>query len=244
MSKIAYTSKNKIRTVAAVGVFAALAYILTIFFRFKLAFLTFDLKDAVMTISAMLFGPLYGLAVAILVPLLEMVISSTGLYGFVMNALASATFVCVGSFVYTRNRTMLGAIVGMFASVLTMNGVMQIANLLITPGYIELMAPSMIPAGMTARAYVATLLVPLILPFNLTKGFFNASLVFLIYKPISQAVRRAGFDYVMTMGNGGKTGKKYDRRTGLIVTVCAALVAVATLAVFFVVLHGSFKSVG
>ena len=87
MSTLAYKSDKKIRTVTAVGLFAALAYILTLFFRFKLAFLTFDLKDAVMTISAMLFGPLSGLALAILVPLLETLISSTGLYGFVMNAI-------------------------------------------------------------------------------------------------------------------------------------------------------------
>jgi len=244
MSGTKYKSGNKIRTIAAVGVFAAFAYILTFFFRFKLAFLTFDLKDAVMTVSAMLFGPLYGLAMAILVPLLEMVISSTGLYGFVMNAIASVTFVCIGSFIYTRNRTMTGAIVGMFASVLTMSGVMTVANLLITPAYIELMAPSMIPDGMTARSFVAALLPTMILPFNLTKGFFNASLVFLIYKPISQAVRRAGFDYVMTMSGGEKEKKKYNPKTGLIVTVSAIAVAAVTLLIFFVVLHGSFKSVG
>lgn len=245
MSRTAYSSDRKIRTVAAVGVFSAFAYILTFFFRFKLAFLTFDLKDAVLTITAMLFGPLYGLAAAILVPLLEMIISSTGLYGFVMNALASVTFVCVGSFVYTRNRTMTGALTGMLASVLTMLCVMTGANLLITPGYLELMAPAMIPDGMTARAFVASLLPTMIIPFNATKGLFNASLVFLLYKPISQAVRRAGFDYVMTMDGAGKgKGKSYSPKTGMIVTVSAAVVAAATLLVFFLVLHGSFKSVG
>ena len=241
MSTLAYKSDKKIRTVTAVGLFAALAYILTLFFRFKLAFLTFDLKDAVMTISPMLFGPLSGLALAILVPLLETLISSTGLYGFVMNAIASATFVCVGSFIYTRNRTMTGALMGMFASVLTMAGVMTVANLLITPAYIELMAPSMIPDGMTARQFVASLLPTVILPFNLTKGVFNASLVFLLYKPVSQAVRRAGFDYAVPMA--GKD-KKYGRKTGMIVTAAAITAAVVTLVIFFVVLGGSFKSFG
>ncbi len=244
MSRTIYASNKKTRTVVAVGVFAAFAYILTFFFRFRLAFLTFDLKDAVMTICGMLFGPLYGSLIAVLVPLLEMIISSTGLYGFVMNALASVTFVWVGSFIYTHNRTMRGALIGMFSSVLTMNGVMQLANYLITPGYLELMAPSMIPAGMSARSFVATLLLPLIMPFNLTKGVFNASLVFLFYKPISQAVRKAGFDYVLVM-NGGKTeGNRYSRKTGVAVTVLAAVVAVATLMIFFIVLGGSFKSFG
>ncbi len=244
MSRTVYTSDKKIRTIVAVGVFAAFAYILTFFFRFKLAFLTFDLKDAVMTISAMLFGPLAGLAMAILVPLLEMLISSTGLYGFVMNAIASVTFVCIGSFIYTRKRTMPVALAGMTASVVCMTAVMLLANYLITPGYIELMAPKMIPEGMTARGFVATLLPTLILPFNVTKGLFNASLVFLLYKPISQAVRRAGFDYVMTMAGGNAGGKSGSRMTGVIVTAAAVTVAVLTLLFFFVKLGGSFSSVG
>ena len=245
MSKIAYSSDKKIRTIAAVGVFAAFAFILTFFFRFRLAFLTFDLKDAVMTVAAMLFGPLYGLAIAILVPLLEMVISSTGLYGFVMNMLASVTFVCVGSFIYIRNRTMTGALLGMFSSVLTMVGVMTVANLLITPGYLELMAASMIPEGMTARQFVGSLLPTMIMPFNTAKGFFNTSLVFLLYKPVSGAVKRAGFDYVTGMNEtGNKDGHRYNRRTGTIVTVCAVIAAVGTLLYFFLVLRGSFSAVG
>ena len=45
-------SNKKIRTLAAVGVFSALAYICCVLFHFKVSFLSFDLKDAVMTIGA------------------------------------------------------------------------------------------------------------------------------------------------------------------------------------------------
>ena len=42
-----------------------------------------------MTVGAMLFGPVYGLAMSVIVGLIEFVtISSTGVYGLIMNVLA------------------------------------------------------------------------------------------------------------------------------------------------------------
>ena len=52
-----------------------------------------------------------------------------------MNILSSVVFVCIGSFVYTRTRNMLGALLGMGLSVVMMTAVMIGANLLITPFY-------------------------------------------------------------------------------------------------------------
>ena len=234
MSRTVYTSDKKIRIVAAVGVFCALAYVACVLFHFRVSFLTFDLKDAVMTVGAMLFGPVYGLAMSVVVALIEMLtVSTTGLYGFIMNVLASASFVCVGSLIYMYRRTMAGAVAGMLASVAAMTGVMLLANLVVTPFYM----------GVSA-SQVAGMIPTLLLPFNLIKAVFNACLVFLLYQPISQAVRQAGFDYAMTMGGSGKEGKKSDRRTSLIVTVAAAVLAVLTLLVFFFVLGGTFSSVG
>ena len=77
MSRTTYKSESRLRTVVAVGVFCALAYIACVLFHFRASFLTFDLKDAVMTIGAMLFGPLYGLAMAVIVALIEMLTVST-----------------------------------------------------------------------------------------------------------------------------------------------------------------------
>ena len=94
MSKTTYRSDRRIRTIVAVGVFCALAYAACVVFHFHASFLTFDLKDAVMTVGAMLFGPVYGLVMCLITALLEMLtISTTGLYGFVMNVLASVSFV-------------------------------------------------------------------------------------------------------------------------------------------------------
>jgi riboflavin transporter FmnP len=236
MSRTTYKSDNRIRTVVAVGVFCAFAFISCVLFHFKASFLTFDLKDAVMTIGAMLFGPLYGLAMTVIVALLEMLtVSTTGLYGLVMNIAASATFVCVGSAIYVHRRKMSGAVIGMASSVFAMTAVMMGANMIVTPYY----------TGMSASdvaAYIPTLL----LPFNLTKAVFNASLVFILYKPVSKALSRAGFRSVSTsitepVAEGTENGGKKKVITSVIVIAVAAVLAAASLVYFFVKLGGTFS---
>ena len=93
-----YSNKNKIKNMTFIGLFCAMAFVCVVLLNFKVNFLTFDLKDAVMTICGMFFGPLAGLFVAVVVPLLEFVsISNTGVYGLIMNTLASVTFVGTGA---------------------------------------------------------------------------------------------------------------------------------------------------
>lgn len=218
-------SNEKVRTLAAVGVFTALAYICCVLFHFKVAFLSFDLKDAVMTVGSMFFGPAYGFAMSLIVSTIELAtISGTGLYGYIMNILSSVVFVCVGSFIYTRHRSMLSALLGMITAVIAMTVVMLGANLLITPYYMNVTVDEV-------RALIPTLL----LPFNLTKAIFNAALVFLLYKPVSTALKSAGF--LKREDNAVRVMYKPKPLALAIPLVIAA----AALVFFFVYLHGSFE---
>ena len=134
MSKINTYRSGKIHTITAVALFTALAYVCCVVFHFKVSFLSFDLKDAVMALGAMLLGPLWGLAMVAAVALIEFAtISSTGVYGLIMNLISSGIFVCLGSMIYSLKRTMKGAVAGMSASVLGTTGAMMLANLFITP---------------------------------------------------------------------------------------------------------------
>lgn len=235
MSRTTYRS-NATRTLVAVGVFCALAYVCCVLFHFKVGFLSFDLKDAVMTVAAMLFGPIYGLAMSIVVSTIEsLTIGTTELYGYVMDILSSASFICVGSLIYSFKRNMTGALLGMTSSVVVMTAVMMGANLVITPLYM----------GVTS-ADVAAMIPTLLLPFNLTKAVFNAALVFMIYKPIAKALRLAGFVTMDSKKNtvGGVSTpeeKKKARRASIVVTVCSVAIAALALAYFFIVLDGSFS---
>lgn len=216
---------SQIRRLTAIAVFCAFAYIATLVFHFKVSFLTFDLKDAVMTIGAMQFGPLAGGAMVLVAALLELItISETGLYGFVMNILSSASLVCVSSLIYKYKRNMTGAVVGVGTGVVAMVAVMMGANLLITPFYMGV-----------STGEVAALIPTLLFPFNLVKGVFNGAVTFALYKPVITALRKTGFV------SGGASGvpKGFNKRM-VFVSSAAVVLAVLALAFFFVVLKGSF----
>ena len=222
-----YKSSN-LRTLAAVGVFTALAYVSCVVFHFRMLFLSFDLKDSVMLIGAMLLGPHYGLAMAAIVALIEfMTISSTGIYGLIMNFVASAAFVCIGSLIYSKKRDMTGAVIGTVSSVIGMTAIMMVANIIVTPLYTN-----------TTSADVIKMIPTVLLPFNLTKAVFNAAIMFTLYTPVSKALRLAGF----TSQGEGIPAQKKSAKTTIIVTVISLVIAVASLLVFFFVLNGTFTA--
>lgn len=225
-----------IRKMIAVGVFVALAYICCVLFHFKVAFLSFELKDAVMTIGAMFFGPLAGIVTVLLVCLIEFItISSTGVYGLIMNLLSSMTFITVGSFIYKKKRSMTGAVLGMISATVSMVAVMMLANLLITPYYI---------GNGTTTADVAAMIPTLLFPFNLTKAIFNSAVVFLLYKPVSHALKASGFMKNGMAGvsaaDGSAAVSPFRKTQSMLVMVVSLLVAAAAMAYFFLVLNGSF----
>ncbi len=236
MKRSGYRS-DKVRTIVAVGVFTAFAYVCCVIFHFKAGFLSFDLKDAVMTVAAMLFGPVYGLGMVIAVSLIEFItISGTGVYGLIMNVISSTVFVCMGSAVYSYKRSLRAAVIGMVASVVATVAAMMGANMLVTPYYMHVTVDE-----------VAAMIPTVLLPFNLTKTLFNALLVFIIYKPLSSVLRRAGF--VSTIvdstpdGSLATVGTASDgkRHKTSLVMVISAVIAAATLVYFFVQLGGSLK---
>ena len=64
-------NRDKILHMAVVAVFCALAYACQFVFRIHVSFLTFDAKDAIMAVGAMIFGPVWGVVMALVVSLLE-----------------------------------------------------------------------------------------------------------------------------------------------------------------------------
>lgn len=227
-------SREKLKKIVATGVFAAFAYICCVLFHFRVSFLSFELKDAVMAVGAMSLGPIAGGAMVVIVCLVELVtISSTGVYGLVMNLLSSLTYVCVGSAIYHRHRTMRGAITGTVVASVAMVLVMIGANCVITPAYMHV-----------ETAEVIALIPTLLLPFNVTKTLFNSAVVFLLYKPVTNALVSAGFlpKRALASVEAVHTEPSADvkRRRRILVPVLSAVIVVACLLYFFLALNGSF----
>lgn len=144
-------------------------------------FLSYEPKDIIILTGGFLFGPMAAVAISVIVSFVEMVtISSTGPIGLIMNILSTVAFVSPAAYLYKKHHTLKGAFAGMAAGTLLMTGIMVLWNYLITPIYMGY-----------ERKYVAQLLLPAIVPFNLLKGGINTALTLLIYKPLVTALRRA-----------------------------------------------------
>lgn len=204
------------KKLVVLALMAALAYAAVTVFRIPVVlFLKYEPKDCLLAIASMLYGPLPALAVSAVVALLEMVtISDTGVIGLVMNILSSALFVCTAAWVYQKNRTLKGAVVGLVLGALLMSGGMVLWNWLVTPLYMGI-----------PRQAVVELLLPAFLPFNLLKAGLNAALTILLYKSVVTALRKAHLTPEREVSAQGQY-HRYSWIIGAVVLVVLATVLV------------------
>lgn len=215
--------KANLKKLSVTAMLCALAYICMFIFKFKVGFLTFDLKDAVLTVVAFLYGPIYGVVSSILVALLEFVsVSDTGVYGLIMNALSSAVFTATCGLIYKYRRTLLGAVLGSVSAVLAMTAVMLVANVFITPFYMGV-----------GRAEVASMIPTLLLPFNIIKGVVNAAITMIIYKPITSALKKVGLS--------APSSKKTDVEKFIFLTIGALTLLIIAVLIILFMLNGEFE---
>lgn len=214
----------RLRRMIGVALFTALAYVVMLLIHFPVSFLTLDVKDAIITLCGLCFGPLAALFSSATVALVEMVtVSSTGPYGLLMNFLGTASFSVTVSLIYRWRKNFPAAIIGLISGIFAMTAVMMLFNLIVTPRYMHVDV-------VTVRNMIPTLL----LPFNLTKALFNAAVVLLLYKPVSQALQKTGFL------PRSEAKFRFDKRTAVVVVVSVALIAVS-LVLIFRVLGGTFR---
>jgi riboflavin transporter FmnP len=151
-------------------------------------FLDFDFKHVAVCIGGFTFGPMAAAIIGIISSFIEMItFSHTGPWGFLMNALATCSFCCTASWVYKRNHTKKGAVIGLSLGLIFMVIVMLLWNYLITPLYMTGASGELV-----SRATVAAMLPTLFLPFNLAKGGMNMAATLLLYKPVVSALRASG----------------------------------------------------
>ncbi len=235
------TSPSATRRLVLCAVFAALAYAVMVVFHLKVQFLTFDLKDAVITVAGLLLGPLAALSISVLVAVLELItVSDTGFYGLIMNMASSVTFSVVASVVYKYRKRLSSAVVGLVSAAVSVVAVMLLLNLLVTPIYqTKVLGVPMSPTD------VAKIIAPLLLPFNAVKAVTNASLVLVFYKPISRAMVGAGLlpktESTLSVGASSEPssdGKRRRWQISALVTAVGILLFVGALLIAFFVLDG------
>ncbi|MBQ4121074.1 MAG: ECF transporter S component [Clostridia bacterium] len=220
-----HNNREQTRKLVMLALFTAVAYLSIYIIHFRVQFLTFEFKNVFITIAAMLFGPIAGGVISLVAAFLEFALfSTTGLYGFIMNFVSSASFSMLAALIYRGRRTQFSSYMSLAAATLGSTAMMLIANLLVTPLFM----------GSTV-AEVVVLIPKLIFPFNLIKCLANAALILLFYKPITLVLRRAK----MIPGEVND-GDYFNSRTVVSIVVAAVLIAVS-LVVLFLILGGSIS---
>lgn len=205
------------KKICGIAMFSALAFVLSLATSgIRISFLTIDIKDAILTMGAFVYGPIAAIPMCIVTALLSSFITAfeTGIFGLIMDFASSILFTVTASLIYKYKRTMVGAIVGLFVAVAVYTLAMVPLNLLITPLY----------TGQPVSAVVG-LLKPLLLPFNFAKSVLNAAVVMALYKPIITALRAA------KLVQGSTKDTKIGKQTFIILAVAILTLAVA-IAVF------------
>ena len=214
----------KIKKLCATAMFCALAYACMYFIKIPVGFLTLDVKDSLIVLTSLLFGPVYGLTIAVTVPFLELItISGTGVYGFIMNVCSSVTFSMTAGLIYQHKKSITGAIIGLCTGVFSVTAVMMLANLFVTPYYI---------GGSVAD--VAAMIPKVLLPFNLVKATLNAAIILLLYKPLSTTLKRIGFLPSSSSSRSSGNTERGKMRSVLITVIALAAIAGSLAVIFFV----------
>jgi len=172
------------RTLTILAMMTALAFLLAAFVRtpplFPMPPLRFDPKDVVIVMAGFMFGPLAATLMTVVVAFLQMItVSATGAWGFLMNVISGVAFATTASFIYSKKRTMMGAIVGLASGTIAMTLVMMLWNYTLVPIF----------TPFVTREYVASIMLGGFLPFNLFKNTLNAALAMLLYRHMKSALQ-------------------------------------------------------
>lgn len=205
---------DKVKKIAMIAVLAAFAYIAVALIRIPIvSFLKYEPKDVFILLGGFIFGPMASVALSLVVSLLEMItVSDTGIIGFLMNVISTCSFTLAAAIIYKYKKNIKGAAIGLICGIVLMAVMMLAWNYFITPIYMKV-----------DREVVADMLLPVFLPFNLFKGFMNAALTLLLYKPLVTALRKTN------LLPSTDEGKKYNVRNSIIIAAISILIMVISI---------------
>lgn len=206
---------NQTKKITATAMLCALAYVAMAVGRIPVVlFLKYDPSDVIVTLGGFIFGPMTSCIISFILATIELVtVSDTGWIGWVMNVVQTLSFACVAAFIYKKKHTLSGAVIALASGWIVSTAVMMLWNYLVTPIYMGY-----------PREAVVELLLPAFLPFNLLKGGLNASITFLLYKPVITVLRKAGFVETPTTTSAKRFNWGYAILAFLILVTCVLFV--------------------
>ncbi len=173
-----------IKKLTNIAVLMALSIILMITIRFPLflPFLIYEPGDIPILIITFLYGPLPAIGSTLLLSILMALFTGLGgPFGALMHFIATGVLVGIAGYVYKKYHSRKGAVIGLIAGSISMTTVMSFANVLLNPIFYG------IPHEQTI-----SMLLPGIIPFNITKSFLNSGITVFVYKKLANFLREKG----------------------------------------------------
>lgn len=193
MKERLFTTKK----LALMGVITALSVVLY-FIEVPLPFIApefykLDLSDIPIMIGSFILGPVAGVLMELVKNLIHLLITRTGGVGELANFAIGCAFVVPASLIYKYKKTVHGAIVGLAVSIVCMaiiGGLMNYFVMLPMYGVGDVKCAGLGKAISNLITDKKTLVLYSIVPFNLIKGFIDSFITLLVYKKLSEFIKK------------------------------------------------------
>ena len=201
MAKQNERNRNKIRTMAQIGMLSAIATVLMLFeipLPFAPSFYEIDFSEVPILIGSFAMGPLAGAAIEFIKILLNFAINGTLTAGVgeIANFLIGCSLVVPAAMIYRKKHTRNGALLGMVTGTVFMTIVGCFMNAyILLPAYAKAFGmplDALVGMGTAVNKHITDIKTFVILavgPFNLPKGTLVSLIVFLVYKKISPILK-------------------------------------------------------
>lgn len=201
MEKQNERNRNKIRTMAQIGMLSAIATVLMLFeipLPFAPSFYEIDFSEVPILIGSFAMGPLAGAAIEFIKILLNFAINGTLTAGVgeIANFLIGCSLVVPAAMIYRKKHTRNGALLGMVTGTVFMTIVGCFMNAyILLPAYAKAFGmplDALVGMGTAVNKHITDIKTFVILavgPFNLLKGTLVSLIVFLVYKKISPILK-------------------------------------------------------
>lgn len=195
---------NKTRKIAVTGVFGALATLLYVlpFFKFPLPFLPpfleFNFSDIPPLIAGFTYGPLVAFLVHLIKILIKLPLSHTACVGELADFIIGLLFVLPATIYYKKNKSKKGALIGFIISTFIATiGACLVNRYLLIPFYSKIYGlETVLAMARGVNSHITNIEWSLVLwgvlPFNVLKNTIVCALSFILYKKISNVIKKYG----------------------------------------------------
>lgn len=196
---------NKTRKLAVCGVFGALATILYVvpFFKFPLpflfpSFLEFNFSDLPTLIAGFAYGPVSAFFIHLIKILIKLPMTGTACVGELADFIIGLLFVIPSVVYYKKNKTKKGALIGLSISIVVATSIACLVNrYILIPFYSNAFGlEAVLSMASSANSNITdvkwSLVLWGVLPFNFFKNIIVAAFTFILYKKISNVIKKYG----------------------------------------------------